>query len=330
MKRLIILTILLICLATLTITLNAAENQFKLNWGGIEAIGGTQDIIVQECVKEIEEKSNGRIKIKWFEANQLGSTSEQIDGIIAGTIDILNLPANLMGNLGKDWNIDAVPFVFTNQEHRIRYNESELNKKRSDDLVSQYGIRVIASNWYMLPHLLMARKPITKVEDIKGFKMRVPESRAQFLAWKEIGATPATVSWGESYLALRQGVVEGISTDISGVMEMKFYEVAPYMIFLNTEFAYTNVLISEKIYQKLPTDLRKLLVEVAIEGGDKLVQLREKDYASLINELKNYGHGVSMLFIDNEPFKEKLKNFPEVLEKEGLVDKKTFEEIQNF
>ena len=328
MKKIVVLIILLIFLLSLAV--NAAEEQFELTWSGIEAIGGTQDIIAQECVKEIEKRSNGRIKIKWYEASQLGSSTEQVDGIMAGTIDLLNFPANLMGNLGKEWNIDAVPFVFKNQEHRIRYNNSELNKKRSDNLVSKYGIRVIASNWYMLPHLLMATKPIKKVEDIEGFKMRVPESRAQFLAWKEIGASPATVSWGEAYLALRQGVVEGISVDISGIMEMKFYEVAPYIIFINTEFAYTNVLINEKAYQKLPDDLRKILVEVLNEGGEKLVQLREKDYASLISELKNQGHGVSMQFIDNTPFKEKLKKFPEVLEKEGLIDKKTFEEVQNF
>jgi len=325
MKKLFIL--LIVCVLLLS-TINAFGEQIKLKCGSIESVGGNQWKAMQWVMSEIEKRSNGRLKIEYYPANQLGSTSEQQDSVISGTMDMLIMAGNLMGTLGKDYIIDEIPFIFNSREHRIAYHNSELNKARRANLLKEHGLRVIADNWYYQPHVLVSKKPILKPEDFNGFKMRVPEARGQYLGWKELGASPATVSWGEVYLALKQGVVDGVSTSIDLIKETSFAEVAPNVIMIKTEFGYEIPLMNEKAYQKLPEDLRNILVEVFNEGGNKFVEIVDQVAAENFEYFKE--KGIEVYYVDEEPFREKVKGLPDVLEKKGLISKETIKKVQSL
>jgi len=325
MRRLVILLVICVLLFS---TISAFGEEIRIKWASMEAMGGIQCQIMEWVTSEIERRSDGRLIVDFYPANQLGSTNETIDGLIAGTVDIYPLAGNCMGTLGKDWIVDALPFVFRTMQHRIRYNNSELNKARKEDLLKKHGLRIICTNWFYNPHILVSKKPILLPEDFDGFKMRVPEARGQYIGWKELGATPATIQWGEVYLGLRQGVVDGVSVPLELIVEQHFDEVLSNVSMLETEWGYENILVNEKFYQSLPEDLRDILVEVTKEGGDRYTKLAnqafDEAYRTLVEE------GVKIYYVDNNIFREKLKGLPEKLDKEGLLDKEMFEKIQNL
>lgn len=303
--------------------------EITLKWGSIEAMGGLQYQVMQWVIPEVEARSNGRLKIDYYPANQLGSSNEQVDGVIAGTIDVLPLGCNLMGNLGKYWIIDSLPFVFKDKEHRIRYNNSEYNKDRHKDLLKEQGLVVIGYNWYRTPHVTQSSKPILKPEDFSGFKMRVGEARGQYIGWKEVGTNPVTVPWGEVYLALKQGVADGVFIPFEMIPEQKFYEVVKYVIMLESEWSYENIMMNEATYKKLEEEgLEEILITVIKEGGDKYTELSNQNYDVSLEFLKE--KGIEILFVDDSLFIEKLKGLPEKLDKEGLLDKEMFEKVENL
>jgi len=287
MRKLFVLLVVLFALLFLSISVFGEE--ITLKWGSIEAIGGLQYQVMQWVIHEVEARSNGRLKIDYYPANQLGSSNEQIDGVIAGTIDVLPLGCNVMGNLGKYWIIDSLPFIFRDRDHRIKYNNSELNQQRHEDLLKEQGLKVIGYNWYRTPHVLESVKPILKPGDFSGFKMRVPESRGQYIGWKELGTNPVTLPWGEVYLSLKQGVADGVSIPFEMIPEQKFYEVAKYVIMLKTEWSYENIMMNGKAYQKLPEELRDILIDVLKEGGDKYTKLSDQNYDVALKLLKEKG-----------------------------------------
>ena len=159
--------------------------------------------------------------------------------------------------------------------------------------------------------------------------MRVPEARGQFLGWKAIGTNPATVPWGEVYLALKQGVVDGVSSNFEAIKETRLAEVAPYIIMLETEFGYDAVLMNDKSYQVLPVDLRDILVETLKEGGDKYSELSDQeadDVRSYIGE-NDY---MKVIEVDDELFRVKLTGLQEELEKEGLIEKGALDKVKDL
>jgi len=328
MKRNSFLIIFLCLLMLLGSTIVNAKT-YTLKVGSIESVGGVQYQTMQWVKEQIIKRTNGQIKLDYYPASQLGSTTEEMDSVAAGTIDIMVIGCNLMGRMGKYWIIDSLPFVFKDEEHRKAFNSSDLNEIRKKQILETHGIRIIAQNWYRTPHVLITAKPVRMVEDVKGLKMRVPEARGQYIGWKELGMQPATISWGEVYLALKQGVVDGVSSAFELIPEMKFHEVAPYITMLNTERSYDNVMMNNNSYMNLPENLRDILDEVFNEAGQIYEKMSWDKYYEILQTLPK--EGAQILFLDTSPFREKvMANLPEKLDKEGLLEKEMWEKIQSL
>lgn len=327
-KILFIALVILLAAPLLFVGAQEKEEVYMLKWGSIEAVGGEQNQVMDWLIPEIKERSGDRIIIDYYPANQLGNSDEQIDGVILGTIDVLPLGCNVMGSLGEVWSIDAIPFIFESFEQRKAYNESSLNVERHQDLLERHGLATIGYNWYRTPHYVQTKRPIYKVEDVAGLKMRVPGAKAQFLAWQELGANPLTTPWGDAYMALMQGVAEGVSGHFGGLTEQRFYEVAKYLILLPTESSYEHIMMNNNKLQSMPEDLQQILLEVVKEGGDRYTKL------GFDNEVKyrqtQLEAGVKFIDVDVGSFIAQLKNLPQKLEDGGVIRKSLLDEVKTF
>lgn len=327
MKKLFILFVLCILLFP---NMNVCAQEFTLKCGSIETVGGIEYQTMQWVIGEIDQRSEGKIKIDYYPASQLGPTNEQCDAVQVGTLDLLVMSGNIMGNISSEYYmIDSLPFVFRDQQHRIAFQNSELNKERKEKLLEELGLRIVTDEWYKLQHTLVAKRPILKPEDFKDFKMRVPEVKGQFIGWSQaIGHSPITLPWGEVYLGLRQGLIDGVAVSFEAMEETKFAEVAPHITMIGAEFGYQCVIMNEKSYQKLPTDLRDILVSVFNEGGEIYAELVKNQYAKNLAYLERIG--AKVYEVDTVPFRERMKDLPEELDKAGLLSKEMFEKVSNL
>jgi len=327
MKKLFILSVMCFFLFT---AINVFGAEFTLKAGSLNPVGSTEHRIMDWVINEVEKRSDGMLKIDFYPANQLGSANEQIDSLIIGTQDILIIAGNIMQNLGEEYIVDSIPFIFRDREHRVKYQNSELNKERKENLLKKQGVRVLADNWWSQPHVLLSTKPILTPGDLKGFKMRVPESRGQFIGWEAMGTNPATVAWAEVYLALKQGIVDGVSVTIDFIKATRFAEVAPNIIMLKTEFGYLNVLINDISYQELPVNLRNILAETFKEGGNKFTELGDQEASDELERYIEENDYIKVFDVDQELFSEKLVGLSEMLDKEGLIEKEVLDKIKEL
>lgn len=328
MRRLVLysLTVSLLLSVCMTIPSIAAEKPTVIKWASIEAVGGNEYRAMQWVVQEVERRSQGRLKIDFYPASQLGSTQSLLDAVVTGSVDVFIVGCNIMGRMGKDWIVDELIYVFRDLEHRKKYNDGPLNKEREDLLLKEHGVRVIAHNWYRTPHVVLARKPIFKPDDFKGLKMRVPESKGQYLSWQALGAKPTTVTWGETYLALRQGVVDAVEASFQLIRDMKFHEAAKYITITNSEWSYEVALMNERKFQSLSKELQDILVEVTKAGGELYEKLCFEQYNSDLALLLK--EGAYVIYVDITPFKDVLKNLPGELERQGLISVGLWDKIQ--
>ena len=203
-----------------------AADTVVLKLGNIQAPTQSASLACERMAKLVFERSNGRLKIEFFPASQLGNAITQIEGVMMGTQDMFQDAAEWMSQFEKDYNILAMAFAFRDQNHLQAFFNSPLNVEIKERLRKDRGIRIIAENWNRAPRDLVSKKPVNSPADLQGIKMRVPEIEMYLLVWKAMGTQPTQVAWGETYLALMQGLVDAMEGPFDTLLSMKFFEAA--------------------------------------------------------------------------------------------------------
>jgi len=302
------------------------DQTWVLKLGNIDAVGNPAHLANEKLVELVAEKTDGRVTIELYPASQLGGAIDQIESIAMGTQEMGEFAATFYGQYIKDYNIISLAFLFEDQDHQIAFLNSDLNQEIKDKYAEEYGVRIIAENWLRPPNVIATTKSVQSLEDLSGLKMRVPEIEMYLLNWTQLGTNPTVVAWGEVYLALEQGVVEGVDMPFDFIRGMKFYEPAPYVLMTNHLLTNANVIINDEVWQSMPEDIQNALVEAAEEAGDYYTELAktvvEEDYQWLLEQ------GVEIYEVDPAPFMEKMAPLALELEEKDYWSAGLYDQIQ--
>ena len=305
----------------------ATAKTYELKLGHLSAVGGLEDLASQRIAKVAEEKSGGRLKVKIFPAAQLGNMVSMMESLAMGTQDMVWGSMQWMGNFVKDYQVQLLPYAFSSYEHLERFFDSPLGKDLEKQLEKK-GYKILSSKVWELPKVVVSKKPVFKLADVKGIKMRLPEWPISMEAWKAAGSEVVIITWGEAYLALAQGVADAMECGFEFVYPAKFHEVAPYITLTNHVLGARGCLIGTRSYNKLPKDLQKIIEEASLEG--------EKYYNEIILEAKAehtrklLEGGASIIQIDTSEFQEKMLSIADKLEDEGFWRKGLFKEVMSL
>ncbi|MGA2959938.1 MAG: TRAP transporter substrate-binding protein [Thermodesulfobacteriota bacterium] len=297
-----------------------------LRLGNIEAITNPASLACERMAKMVEEKSGGRLKIEFFPASQLGNAITQIEGVMMGTQDMFQGAAEWMGQFEKDYNILALAFGFRDQKHLQAFFRSPINSQIKERLRKDRGIRIISENWDRSPRVLLSKKPVYSPKDLQGIKMRVPEIEMYLRVWKAMGTQPTQVAWGETYLALMQGVVDAMEGPFDTLLGMKFYEAAPNVSLTNHLLTASSVSINDQKFQSLPKDLQDILAVAANESGDYFTKLGIESYDRDKKEMES--KGAKFIVVDRKPFQEKMRSLIAEMEGQERWSKGLYQKIQ--
>ena len=300
-----------------------------LKLGTIDAVPNPANVATLKYAELVGQKTNGKIKIEVYPASQLGTAISQIESIMTGSLAMGQFAVGFYGQYIKDWNILALAFAFKDHDHLRKFLESETNVQIKEQYLKQFKVRVLAENFLRPPNVIATTKPVRKLEDLKDLKMRVPEIEMYLQNWKQLGTKPTVVAWGETYMGIKQGVVEGVDLPFDFVKGMKFHEVAPHITMTNHLMTNAVIIINEDVYQKLPADAKKALAEAGKEAGDYYVQLWKKgvdaDREELLNKL-----GAKIYEVDSAPFRERMAPLAKELEGKNYWRAGLFNAVQNL
>ncbi len=244
--------------------------------------------------KEVEEKSNGRIKVEVYPNGQLGGDRQTIEALNLGTLEMCIPGGTVLSGFVDDFEVLDLPFLFKSKEDAFKVFDGkvgdELNKKLEDIGIVNLGY---GENGYR--HVTNNKGPITKPEDLKGVKIRTMENPIHMAAFKAFGANPTPISFNELFTALQQGTVDAQENPIPIIYTSKLYEVQKYLTL--TGHVYTNCpyLISKTFYDGLPEDLQQVVREAAadcITAQRKMCNDQEQEY---LEELKASGMEINEL-----------------------------------
>lgn len=288
-----------------------------------------EGVAFQKFANLAAEKSGGRLKVEVFPSEQLGTGTTQIDNVVLGTQDMYAEGSTFLDRFAKDFRVSSIPYLFNSNEHYKNVMKGAVGQEMQQAIIAK-GLRIINTerNFVRGPYrVICAKKPIKTLDDLKGMKFRSFESEIYAKAWNNLGANPTVIAWTETYLALKQNVVEAVTSPISLVYSMKFTEVAPHCSQINEFPQDVVIIINEKKFQSLSADLQKALVDAANEAGAFATGMLDTTVSADIEKMKKE-HGAQFYQIDLKPFAEKMEPYFKDLEKQDFISKGIVDRIR--
>jgi tripartite ATP-independent transporter DctP family solute receptor len=259
--------------------------------------------------KDVEAKSGGRITIKIFPAASLGNDPAVIGEMGLGTIDLMISSTNNAAKQVPAYQVFSMPYLFKDYDALMKAVApgSPVVKHFENAYADRkLGIKLLALGGSGTRSMSNAKRPVNGLKDIQGMKMRTPPSPMISKTWQALGTLPVTVAWAELYAAVQTGVAEGLESSIPGYMGSKLYEVAPYLALTEHTIQVNHVSISDRTWNKLSPDLRKLMQDSAVAASALGIAKAREYEASFVTKLQQ-SHGVKVTHPDKSQFVNALK-----------------------
>jgi tripartite ATP-independent transporter DctP family solute receptor len=302
-KKFLSLLLVLSMFVTLLIIPSIAENKPIVLRFGYLSPQNPEDPYHEFAVKykeAIEEKTNGRFQIDLYGAGILGKDREMAEMLQFGALDLAIITTSPMGNFVPAYQVLDLPFLFDSWEHVFKFMDSPIYQeflKESDNIniktlgIIARGPRSVTNNG----------KPIESVDDLKGMKLRVIESKVFVDTFEALGAAPQAMSWGEVFTALQQGTIDGHENSIATILNERVYEVQKNVALTQHIFAFCSVHASSKFWNSLSEEDKAIFDSLATEIAREVSegqQIIESNYIELLKE-----KGLTFTEVDRAPMK---------------------------
>jgi len=269
-----------------------------LKAGHSQNAGEPMDRALHMMREHVEAATGGKVTIEIFPNMQLGGEVEMIKQVLTGSLDITS-PSNApLTNFVPALKIFDMPFLFRDEAHMIKVLRGPVLQDIAE-IVATSGIRLLGVYNVGVRHI-MSNKPVRTMDDLKGLKIRTMQSKYHMAAFNAFGANATPISYAELYSSLQTGVVDGAEAANTNYFEKKFYEVAPYWGQVGWTILTAPLIMSEKKFASLPSDVQQAL----LEGGNKAAAWEQDYYASVdkgrLDDVRNAG--VSITKLDIAPF----------------------------
>ncbi|MFN5776845.1 MAG: TRAP transporter substrate-binding protein [Burkholderiaceae bacterium] len=248
-----------------------------------------------EKFKEIvEAKSGGKLKVNLFLGGALGSDQANVSALQGGTLEMVSMNSGILASQVKDFGVFDFPFMFDVGKEADAVVDGPFGKKMHAKLPEK---GIVGLGFYELGfrHMSNGRRPITKVADIEGLKLRVIPNPINVDWVKALGANPTPLPFPELYAALEQKAVDGQENPVATINSAKFYEVQKFLTLTSHQYNPQSVMISKKFWDGLSAAEKKIVEDAVTESAKFQRQQSRAQVASITENLKKNGMQVSEL-----------------------------------
>ena len=274
----------------------AAEFEFKLGVNTPDAHPLTVRLI--EAARAIGSQSGGRLNVTVFPNSQLGGDPEMLSQLRAGGIELLAAPSLTLSTLVPLSGLPSIGFAFPSYDQIWAAMDGGLGDFVRD-AISKTGIVPMKKIWDngFRQITSSSSRQLNSVEDLKGFKIRVPVTALLTSLFSALGALPASISVSELYSSLQTHIVEGQENPLAQISTNKLYEVQKYCALSNHCWSGYWIIGNRRALSSLPPDLMEI-----INGGFDGAALKERaDLVEMDRSLQAELVGQGMIFNRPDP-----------------------------
>ncbi len=242
-----------------------------LKLGHVAAKDYPYDVAARGFAKEVEEATNGKVKIEVFEAGQVGSERDMIEAVQLGNLDFYAGGTPPFVNFVPELSVFDMPFLFKDYEHVWKAYDGEIGKSLGQK-IDAAGFKLLGYWDQGFKNISNNQKEIRKPEDMKGLKIRTQENPLLVDIYKALGAYPTPMPYPEVYTSIQQGVVHGYEGAIVPFADIKLYEVQKYLTEVRVNFASALHVMNKSKFDSLDPEIQQII----LEKGEKYAKEQRK------------------------------------------------------
>lgn len=286
MKKLLAFVLTMSIGLSVPVAASASGDVKELKWGSVHPETQIVTQMMMRAIDEINEKAEG-IHITGYPNGALGGSQDLAESLQSGLVDLFTDGcAQFEAWIPNAGQIEA-PYLWQSVEHMHKALNGEY-KDKQNELFANVNVRILGHLYYGTRQLTV-NKPVNTLDDLKGMKIRVPQTDMYVKMVESWGAAATPMNLNELYMALQTGTVDGQENPLPTFDSYKFYEVVKYVIMTNHIICPNTVFINNDVWNSLSEHDQQVVqdaIDSAIEWQDDQILQSEAD---LVESLKEYG-----------------------------------------
>jgi TRAP-type transport system periplasmic protein len=246
----------------------------------------------QKFADLVAQKSGNKITVKLFPGGALGGDLQTVSALQGGTLEMTVLNAGILTAQVKEFAVFDLPFLFASPQEADAVTDGPFGK----GLLAKLNDKGLVGLGYWelgFRNLTNSKRPVTKVEDIAGLKIRVIQSPIYIDMFNALGATATPMPFPELYPALEQKAVDGQENPFTLIRSSKLYEVQKHLAVTRHVYNPQAVIVGRKLWDALSAAEKKILTDAVNEATTYQRQLSRTQADEALAELKKAGMQVT-------------------------------------
>lgn len=256
--------------------------------------------------KEVEEKTNGSVKVNVITGGALGSEDDTINQLVTGALNMALIQGvSIFQGLDGRLSIEDVPFLFESRAHAYESVDGAFGDRVSE-ILGEKGVKVLAYWENGFRHFTNSKRPITVPEDMEGIKFRSTPSTIRLAMFKELGANAVPMAFTELFTGLQQKTVDGQENPLPTIYTSKFYEVQDYLTLSGHIWNAAVLVVNPNVWEKMDSEQQAIVQEAAFKHRDQVRKNITEQDAKIVEELKE--NGMEVNDVNAAVFRDAVKN----------------------
>lgn len=267
---------------------NGKDKKYVMRIGTTTAPGDILTTTYEELAAALNERSNGRIEATVYPSSQMGTLRTMTEGLQNGTLEMATQSPGGLASFMPVYGVLELPYLYNSHQQVYDVVDGEIGQELAKKFLDKTGVRIMAYWENLYRQTSNNVRPITKLEDFKGLKLRVPETKTVLDTFTAFGANPMPMAFGEVYTSLSQGAIDGQENPSTVIYSAKLYEVQKYISLTGHVYSPVVVTMSDKFYQSLPDDLKKIVDEEVVAAQSRVRKAAEELDKTVLEEMRKH------------------------------------------
>ena len=307
MKKVIfVLSIVAVCLFTYTLS-NATElavaasepHTITIRAATANPPQSLHVLAIDKFAEIVERETGGRVRFKKYYNGALGDEQENVKQLRTTEIHLSVLACGNLTPFAPSAGVLYLPYIFPdiNKAHRL-FRDMSYMSRLNNRIAKESGARPLAWLTGGYRHITNNKHHIHRMKDLQDLTIRIPSVRLQLLTFRSWGIEPRIVPWTETFLRLKQGIVDGQENPYPIIADQRFWEVQKYITETHYMLWVGPILVSERWFQSLSRPMQELLTRAAQEVAEyEWTWALRQDYVA---KKRCIGMGMEVIHLDDE------------------------------
>jgi tripartite ATP-independent transporter DctP family solute receptor len=239
---------------------------YTLRFNTVASPADDQVKAMEKFAEVVKTLSAGKIDVQVFHSGQLGDQKTALLGVMKGSLEMAcDASPSWFTDLAAYPEIGALEaaYLYRDIDHMYRVTLGPVGQSYWETLAKKSNIRVL-DVWYLGTRQLTLTKKAGIVKtpaDLKGIKLRMPNTETWLDVGRALGANPTPLGFGEVYMGLKTGTIDGQDNPIPTSYNEKFLEVTKYVVLTDHVIGYVTPVINEKLWQEMPDSYKAFITQ---------------------------------------------------------------------